>query len=495
MRSITRLNDVVSEAKKKSNQSEARLQEKSGQEIVSGDSSNLTVAYPFLPVAFVTALCIPLSFFFGTFRMSPYRVVLLITIIPAMISWLSGRAGKPTSIDFYFFFGTLWAALSLFVNTAISDVYQTAAIFFFETFGSYMLGRIYVRNYEQFLKFAKYLLGVFLVLLPFAIIETVGSKNIPLTVLGSIGNTYKVIDIGARMGLYRAQLTFEHPILWGIFASSLFGIITYTLGKGKVLLGIGYAVLTSIATISSVSSGALVSLAVQMIVMGWDFATKKTKNRWRIFGGIMITCYVVVDMISNRTPFQVFITYLTFSAQSSYNRINIWTFGTAEVWRHPIFGIGLGDWIRPRYMSASMDNFWLATTVRYGLPTFMFFAIGIIVLMRRMGQANLTNEKMVSARTGLMTTYIGIILSGCTVHFWNEMYCWIMFLFGVGHWCLAYPSLNKTAEAEVDTQKPSIRDNLQLPAKVLTEKKSTDRVNDKLRPTDPSLGSEKKWLK
>ena len=50
-------------------------------------------------------------------------------------------------------------------------------------------------------------------------------------------------------------------------------------------------------------------------------------------------------------------TYFTFSTTSAYNRIIIFEYGSAEVMRNPIFGIGLGDWIRPVWMSDSMDNF------------------------------------------------------------------------------------------------------------------------------------------
>jgi O-Antigen ligase len=457
--------------------------------------TEFTEAYPLWAVLFLVALCIPLSFLFGTFRMSPYRVILLITFIPAVVTLVSGRAGKVTSIDFFFFAATAWAALSLFVNTNFGDVYQTAAIFFFETFGSYLIARVYVSSFQQFYKFVKVLLVVFLILLPFAMIETFGHKNLALLVLGSIGTSYKIIDIGARMGLYRAQVTFEHPILWGVFASSMFGILTYTMGQGKSVLSSILGVLTSLATISSMSSGALVSLATQLIVVAWDVFTKTIKNRWRLLGGIMTALYIIVDLISTRSPFQVFITYLTFSAQSSYNRVNIWTFGTAEVWRHPFFGIGLGDWIRPRYMSASMDNFWLATTVRYGLPTFIFFTLGIVGLMRRMGKANLTEGPMINARTGLMATYVGIILSGCTTHYWNEMYCWVMFLFGLGHWCLNYQPLAKSDQLEIATSQENNKTQAHGFSKRHKSQSTLKAAAIPKQPQDTIKPSEKKWLK
>jgi hypothetical protein len=445
--------------------------------------------FPVWPALFIVAICLPFIFWFGAFRMSPYRVVLMLTFIPAIVAWLSGKSGKPTSIDYCFLFSSLWAALALFISADFFEIYQTAIIFFVETFGSYLLARVYVANYNQFLKFVKFLAGTLLLLFPFAMIETLGHTNLILLALNKLGHSYYIVDIGARMGLYRSQVVFEHPILWGVFASSMFGIIVYTLGSGRGLALRGfYTIVAFAATISSVSSGALVSLAVQIILMTWDKVTQGIKNRWRILSAIAIAMYVTVDLLSNRTPFQVFITYLTFSAQSSYNRVNIWTFGTAEVWRHPFFGIGMGDWERPRFMSASMDNFWLVTAVRYGLPSLILLSCGIIGLMRRMGKAKLLSTAMESGRLGLMTTYVGLIFSGCTVHYWNSMYCWVMFLFGLGHWCLAYPQLGKSEATTAATE------NLKRQVPVRTNPQKLRPSPRKATVRETGLSKEKKWL-
>ncbi len=445
--------------------------------------------FPVWPALFIVAICLPFIFWFGAFRMSPYRVVLMLTFIPAIVAWLSGKSGKPTAIDYCFLFSSLWAALALFISADFFEIYQTAIIFFMETFGSYLLARVYIANYTQFLKFVKFLAGTLLLLFPFAMIETLGHTNLLLLALNKVGHSFAIIDIGARMGLYRAQVVFEHPILWGVFASSMFGLIVYTLGSGRGIALRGfYTVVAFAATISSVSSGALVSLAVQIILMTWDKATQGFKNRWRTLSGIAIAMYVTVDLLSNRTPFQVFITYLTFSAQSSYNRVNIWTFGTAEVWRHPFFGIGMGDWERPRFMSASMDNFWLVTAVRYGLPSLILLSCGIIGLMRRMGKAKLPSTAMEGGRLALMTTYVGLIFSGCTVHYWNSMYCWVMFLFGLGHWLLAYPQRGKNEGATATTENMTVK--TLLPAK----SRRLQPAPKKATLGETRLPEEKKWL-
>ena len=114
----------------------------------------------------------------------------------------------------------------------------------------------------------------------------------------------------------------------------------------------------------SLSAGPFVGLACQAVIIGWDRITKGINLRWTAIAAIFSLMWFAVSLASNRSPVKVFISYLTFSPQSAYNRILIWDYGTAEVGRHPLFGIGFGDWIRPVWMSDSMDNFWLVTAVR-----------------------------------------------------------------------------------------------------------------------------------
>ena len=57
---------------------------------------------------------------------------------------------------------------------------------------------------------------------------------------------------------------------------------------------------------------------------------------------------------------------LLFNAKTGWGRTEVFEYGAAEVLRHPIFGIGLNDWIRPWWRKPSVDNFYLATAMRFG---------------------------------------------------------------------------------------------------------------------------------
>jgi hypothetical protein len=206
--------------------------------------------------------------------------------------------------------------------------------------------------------------------------------------------------------------------------------------RSKPVGGIGWLVAASFASVLSLSSGALAALFVQYVLIGWDKITKTIAYRWRILSALIVSVYLLIDLLSNRTPFHVIVTYLTFSTGSSYNRILIWNYGTAEVWRHPFFGIGFADWEHPSWMSSSMDNFWLVIAVRYGLPAFILLAAAFIFLFRDVGRIKYTNNNIIKYRSGIFTSLAGLIIAGCTVDYWNAIYCWFLFLLGSGVWML-----------------------------------------------------------
>ena len=87
--------------------------------------------------------------------------------------------------------------------------------------------------------------------------------------------------------------------------------------------------------------------------------------------------YIVVDMLSNRTPFEVLISYGTFNQATAYNRVHIWNYGMQNVMGSPIFGIGLNDWARPSWMQSVVRQFLAAAGDALRHPGLLFLALGI----------------------------------------------------------------------------------------------------------------------
>jgi hypothetical protein len=244
------------------------------------------------------------------------------------------------------------------------------------------------------------------------------------------------------MGLARAFGSFEHPILFGVFCSMAFANAWFAArSRLSPLQGWLLAGAIIVASFVSLSAGAWMMLGLQIALAVWDRMTRGLPGRWAVLGAIFVGILVVVSMLSNRSPVKVFIGYASFSAQSSYNRILIWEYGTAEVGRHPLFGIGLGEWIRAPWMSSSMDNFWLVNAVRYGMPALIFLAAAIFMIMfRAAGQRNRSLD-WTNCRLGWIITIVGTAVAACTVHLWNSTFCLFLFMVGSGAWLMERPNI------------------------------------------------------
>ncbi|MCA1453694.1 O-antigen ligase family protein [Bradyrhizobium sp. BRP22] len=388
---------------------------------------------PLIPI-FVFSLAMPMLFQIGPTRLSPYRLVLVVTFLPCLIAWLSGSVGRIRLPDILIFLTAVWGAVVLIGQHGIDTGVQSAGIFVIETFGTFLFARKYIRDVVAFRRMVSSLVLMVIFLLPFAIYENFVGSPILIELLGKVFSVYNVIGSEMRLGLRRAQGTFEYSILFGVVCSSAFALSFYVNGvmarRGE-WLSTG---LVAMAVLSSLSSGPLLSLVVQALLIGWDRITASVARRWGILAAIVAIAYIVVSFTSNRTPFDVFISYLTFNADTSYMRVHIWHYGTESVVRHPIFGLGLTEWDHPPWMGGSIDNFWLVTAVRYGIPGFLLVAGGFLSVCLGLGRLKNVSFHVAQCRKGLIVTLCGLAFAICTVHVWDAPYVLIMFLLGSGMW-------------------------------------------------------------
>jgi len=380
---------------------------------------------------FLLSLLIPteLSFNIGEFRLTVYRLILLLFFLPCFFRVLRGQSGRALLADWLLLGYSFWVILALSIHLGLAGGLKSGGILVVESFGAYLLARSFIRNELEFGSFVRFLFFIVIGLSLITIPEALTGKNILRPHMG---------HIGGRLGLTRAFGPFDHPILYGMFCASavsltLFVPIKNLLETGAHSLRTGWVV---VATFMSVSSGALASVMVQIILAVWNGLTRGMTSKWRFFSFLLVLAYIVIDLLSNRTPMRVILHRLTFSAETAYNRLLIWEWGTKRnVAEHPWFGIGFADWIRPSWMhSLSMDNFWLVNMVRYGLPSFVLLATGGLFLLfavKRQPDLSAPAQRM---RTGWGFTMIGLIIAGCTVHFWNTLHVWFFFMLGSGAW-------------------------------------------------------------
>ena len=386
---------------------------------------------PMLVALFIASILLPMKIYAGPLLLPPYRLILLVCFVPLAIRLFSGKSGKVLPADKLMLAAGLWAVLAYLKNHGFS-VMETAGLYMVEFFGAYLVGRVGVRSANDFRVLVKTLFVISLVLLPFAAAESITRRPV---ILDLFPMSLPPVDAGVRFGMRRAQTVFAHPIHYGAFVSMLFGLSWYVLDKDKSFVARWpKAIIAGVSTVFSLSTGALLGFMIQGILILYEAVMKANAKRWRIFGWGVVIGYVILDMIATKSPFHVLVHRLTFSSGSSYNRILIFQYGIENVKDNPLFGLGNHDWVRPTYMSASADNFWLLTAMKFGIPGFLFLALAVIWLIRNVSRSELTDPLARACRAGYLTALGGMILAGGTVHYWGNIFSFIVMVIGAGAW-------------------------------------------------------------
>lgn len=399
-----------------------------------------SVRLPMPVVFFLLTVITPISFSVGPLNLTPTRLVLLALIIKLTIDLLRGRFGPIMLVDVMFFLHVVWVAVAMYVNNP-DRVIEFAGSTSVEFIGAYLIGRGYIRDPATFLRLIRMLVFIMIFLLPFAVVESVFNRALILEFWDKMPGV-KAIDnffMDKRWGLDRAQVILHHPILFGLFAASAFSVCLIGLkGVYGNFTRVLFSAVIFACVFLSLSGGALMSMMMQMVLIVWAFVFSFTKARWLLL--LVFTCvaYIVVDLLSNRTPIMVFLNYATFSPHSAYWRTIIFDVGMDNVWANPLFGVGLNDWERPSWMhSGSMDNFWLVMAVRYGIPGFALVAVPFASALWKIGRRNFDADQILwQLRRAWVFTFSGLAITMTTVHIWSTTYAYVFFLFGSGMWLL-----------------------------------------------------------
>lgn len=393
---------------------------------------------PLIVTLYILAILVPLSFKLGPVLLSTIRVLLIIMVFPLAFKLVCGKAGKLTATDILLGLHLLWIPVALAVNNPDKVIEQSGSVGV-EFIGGYLVARTAIRTREDFLALGRMLILAIVVFIPFAIYETLTGDAILLDLMRSLPglNAPPDLGIGKRLGLDRVQMTFVHPIHYGLFCSvSLaFWLVAMKGRVGETRRYIG-AVAICATGFLALSSGAILAIVLQLGLVAWSMALSQVKERWWVLLGVFAAMYVFLIFASNRSPIEVFLSYATFSSHTAYYRLLIFEYGIQNIWANPVFGLGLNDWERARWMaSSSVDNFWLTMAMRYGIPGFLFLAGGYLLGLFRILFRDLSADpELRQLRQSWVFTIVGLTFTLCTVHVWNAMYSYIFFIFGAGMW-------------------------------------------------------------
>ena len=186
----------------------------------------------------------------------------------------------------------------------------------------------------------------------------------------------------------------------------------------------------------SLSAGAVIPIVVQVLLLSWNGLLRAIKFRWQILIGLSVSISLAIQLVANRSVLDIVVSFFVFEPGSYWYRRLIWDYGSASVLNHPLYGVGLNDWERPAWMSASIDNFWLFLAMRYGLPAAFSPAADLFVDLLGGSFKKGLGDKIIAYRTAFLITMTGFFLVGWTVAFWDHAYVFFLFLMGSGVWML-----------------------------------------------------------
>jgi hypothetical protein len=385
---------------------------------------------PWLLLAVVACLLIPGNFVVAGVQLSAPRLLLLALSPFLAWRWLSGAAGRPTAVDILMLLSATWGLLALLANHGLGG-FTRGVILGVELFGGYLVGRMLIRNTADYRRFFVLITCGFIILFPFAVIEMLTGQNLLWPLFNKILNMPPQEGRGMRLGMTRAQTVFEHPILFGIVSSLTVANVLYIF-RDKLFRSIQLAAFFIFMAFTAISSGPMISIGLQLAMTAWDRFFWFLRFRWLILAGLAVLVLITMKLFAEFHLLDFIIENFMFDPMTANVRLIILEYGSAEVIRHPIFGIGLDEWVRPWYTPVSLDNFWLGQAMRFGLPTTIFLFLAIAVsFVKISSQADLTYKEN-NYRTGHLITLIGTVITLGTVYIWGATSMFIYIYIGAG---------------------------------------------------------------
>lgn len=389
-----------------------------------------------LPIAFLLislVLPVELSFYAGELLITPTRVVLLISAFP-LINKLIKR-GNFKIFDYLLFTFVFWITVSYAYNHGAAKAIEGGGVLGLEILAGYFIARVYITDLEKLAATVKLALLILTVMLPFLFVESIIGKHFIHDFFRSLTGFQYPMPYEVRLGFTRASGSFNHPILLGVFSSSLLGLVWYLFGRRSKSGRFQKTGILTAVTLTTLSSAPILLLILQFFAIAWNRFADGFKWKWKLVVGAFASLYVFLLFWSPYSPLIVILSRITFDAQTSYYRRLIWEYGSAVVINNPVFGIGKNDWIRPIWMiSDTIDNFWLKIAMQFGFPAIIFLALCILLIMFNTAgkmKANRSKDYRMACQ-GWLISMISLSIVGCTVDFFGSNHVYFYFLLGIG---------------------------------------------------------------
>jgi hypothetical protein len=401
------------------------------------DASRIPRKKAFIFAVFVACLLIPGSFYIANARFSLYRAFLLIAFLPLFIRFLRGAAGRITSVDVLFVLYGTWMATSMIMHVGFARI-DYIIIQLIEAVCGYLVGRILVRNATDYRLFFRCFLWGLLMILPFGLLEMLTKANLVSQITGMVLQPYEQMEHPPRLGLHRAQTSFEHPILFGLFCSLAFAN-ALCIFRMEPFRRVFWTSIAFLATFTAMSSAPLIAIFAQIVMLTWDRILKTIRSKWFILIGIGGFIFGILELATPNGAIDFLISNFTLVPATAEYRVMTNQYAVEAIAQRPLLGYGPGaDGIElPWWHTGSIDNFWLKTALDYGLPSMLLLALTMTLHLWHVMMAKDLDETVAAIRAGHFVGLAGLLFILATVHVWGGVSVMIMTYVGAGAWIYA----------------------------------------------------------
>lgn len=386
---------------------------------------------------FMACLLIPGSFFLAGARFSPYRAFLLIAFLPLFISFVRGAGGRLTSVDVFFILYGLSMTSSMLLHVGFARI-DYIVIQLVEAVCGYLVGRVLVRNAADYRLFFRCFLWGLLLILPFGLLEMLTKTNLVSQIAGMVLQPYEQMQHPPRLGLHRAQTSFEHPILFGLFCSLAFAN-ALCIFRSEPMRRVFWTGVAFLSTFTAMSSAPLLAIFAQIMMLTWDRIMITIRSKWFILIGIGGAIFGILELVTPNGAIDFLISNFTLVPATAEYRVMTNQYAIEAVAQRPLLGFGPGavGIDLPWWHTGSIDNFWLTTAVNFGLPCVTFLVLTMAAHLWNVMMSTNGDEAEAALRAGHFAGLAGLLFILVTVHVWGGVSVMIMTYVGAGAWMYA----------------------------------------------------------
>ncbi|MEM8742489.1 MAG: hypothetical protein AAGE13_13465, partial [Pseudomonadota bacterium] len=233
----------------------------------------------------------------GGLRLSPYRIVLIVMFVPMVLTLIGGKRGRANVFDLLVAGHSVLVLLALIKWGGPAQGIESGGIYIVEFAGAYLVGRLYIRSYQDFAAFARVFVALVTGMLIFTLPEALTGAHVLHDGFAAISGSPPAPNIDQRLGLERAFGPFDHPILYGVFSASALSMAYFVVAGRRIgnLFGMAQVLGVAVATFVSASGGPYVVLMMQVLVIGWERVFAGFKGRWSVLFTLFGISYLAID--------------------------------------------------------------------------------------------------------------------------------------------------------------------------------------------------------